>query len=340
MTLFGALLVGDELNDWRGYLKTVDELGFWGLGVGDSQSLYTDTYVRCGIAGVSTERPRIGPLVTNPVTRHPAVTASAIATVDQLSQGRAFLGIGAGDSSVLNINEGRSRLDVLEEYIAAVSDLMENGTATWQGHAIRCSVPRRRVPIYLAAAGPKSMRLGGRIADGVVLGTGVTQEAVEQAVAQVHAGAREAGRRPEDVDIWWLVMANISEDGAEARRELENSLTTHAHATFAGGLDGKGVPERFHAAIGKIMAEYNPMQHARFGGRHHRGLVDDPELLTYLGDRFALCGSPDDIVDQVGRAEAAGVHKIWLSIRVPDKRRVLRLWHESVQPRLAAVTAR
>jgi 5,10-methylenetetrahydromethanopterin reductase len=334
-TLFGALLVGDELNDWRGYLDTVDSLGFWGLGVGDSQSLYTDTYVRCGLAAVGTQRPRIGPLVTNPVTRHPAVTASAIATVDQLSLGRAFLGIGAGDSAVLNIGENRSRMAVLEEYITAVSDLMENGTATWEGHTIRCSVPRRRVPIYVAAAGHGSMRLAGRIADGVVLGTGLSPEAVRDAVDTVHAGAREAGRRPEDIDLWWLVMANLSEDGAEARRELENSLTTHAHATFAGGVAGKGVPERFHEAIEKINADYNPMQHAKFGGRHHRGLVDDPDLLTYLADRFALCGSPDEVVAQVQRAAAAGVHKIWLSIRVPDKRRVLRLWHESVQPALA-----
>jgi 5,10-methylenetetrahydromethanopterin reductase len=334
-TLFGALLVGDELSDWRGYIRTVDELGFWGLGIGDSQSLYTDTYVRGGIAAVETERPRIGPLVTNPVTRHPAVTASAIATVDQLSQGRAFLGIGAGDSSMLNIGQDRSRLDLLADYIGAVSDLMEDGTANWEGRTIRCTVPRRRVPIYLAAAGPKAMRLGGRIADGVVLGTGITKEAVEQAVTQVRAGAQEAGRRPEDVDIWWLVMANISEDGAEARREIENSLTTHAHATFAGGLAGKGVPEQFQAPIKQIMANYNPMQHARFGGRHHRVLVDDADLLAYLSDRFSLCGSPDEVAGQISQAAQAGANKIWLSIRVPDKRRVLRLWHDSVLPQLS-----
>jgi 5,10-methylenetetrahydromethanopterin reductase len=335
-TLFGALLVGDELSDWRGYVRTVDEMGFWGLGIGDSQSLYTDTYVRGGIAAVETARPRIGPLVTNPVTRHPAVTASAIATVDQLSQGRAFLGIGAGDSSMLNIGQGRSGLDFLADYIGAVSDLMEEGTARWEGNTIRCTVPRRRVPVYLAAAGPKAMRLGGRIADGVVLGSGITKEAADQALGEIRAGAQEAGRRPEDVDVWWLVMANVSEDGAEARREIENSLTTHAHATFAGGLAGKGVPDQFTAPIKEIMASYEPMQHAKFGGRRHRALVNDASLLEYLAARFSLCGSPDEVVDQVRRAAEAGVNKIWLSIRVPDKNRVLRLWRESVLPQLAS----
>ncbi|MEK7681451.1 MAG: LLM class flavin-dependent oxidoreductase, partial [Chloroflexota bacterium] len=84
----------DELADWLEYVDIADTSGFWGLGVGDSQSIYLDTYVRCTLAAVRTRNLLIGPWVTNPLTRHPAVTASAIVSVDQVSGGRAYLGIG------------------------------------------------------------------------------------------------------------------------------------------------------------------------------------------------------------------------------------------------------
>jgi 5,10-methylenetetrahydromethanopterin reductase len=329
---YSVLLVGDDIVDWRQYIASADRLGFWGLGTGDSQSLYPDVYVRMGLAAMDTGVMRIGPLVTNPVTRHPAVTAGAIATIDQLSQGRAFLGIGAGDSSMLNIGQHRSRLGHLEAYVEAVNQLMDTGEARWDGRTIKCAVPKRRVPIYMAAAAPGAMALAGRIADGVILGSGLTAESVSFALETIRRGAEEAGRPFEDLDIWWLAMTNIAEDSREALREIRNSLVTHAHATFEGGFKGKSLPEHFHEGVRRIVEDYRPMEHAKFLGSHHVGLLGDPALEAYLKTRFAICGSPDEVADQLRAANEAGARKIWFSVRIPNKRRVLRLWERDVLP--------
>jgi 5,10-methylenetetrahydromethanopterin reductase len=330
--LIGMLLVGDDLGDWRELIQSVDRMGFWGLGIGDSQSLYYDVYVRCAVAAIETSATRIGPLVTNPVTRHPAVTAGAIATIDQLSQGRAFLGIGSGDSSVSNIGAKPSRLNELDDYVRAVRDLMERGETEWRGERVRSIVGKRRVPIYMAAAGRASLRLAGRLADGVIIGTGVSPEAITSALDDITVGAVEAGRTLADVDTWWLVMANVAEDETEALREIKNSLTTHAHATFRNGIKGKSVPDQFVPGIQGIVASYDPMQHVKFEGRHHSGLVDDPELLQYLRSRFAICGSPETVASQIRAAYNAGATRLWLSVRVFNKKRVLRLWKDEVLP--------
>jgi 5,10-methylenetetrahydromethanopterin reductase len=326
------LLVGDELGDWREHVRSVDRLGFWGLGIGDSQSLYYDVYVRCAIAALDSSALRIGPLVTNPITRHPAVTVGAIATVDELSEGRAFLGIGTGDSSASNIGAKPSRLAELEEYVRKVGDLMQGGETEWRGQLVRSTVSKRRVPVYVAAAGPASLRMAGRIADGVIIGTGITPEAVRSALDHIAVGAAEAGRKLADIETWWLVMANVAESGSDALNEIKNSLATHAHATFRNGIKGKGVPEQFVPALRRIVASYDPMQHIKFEGRHHSSLVEDPELLQYLQGRFAICGSPESVAAQIRAAGEAGVSRLWLSVRVADKRRVLRLWEDRVVP--------
>src|SRR5688572_17577953 len=172
---YGVLLAGENLESWRQNLELIRAGGFWGVGMGDSQSLYPDPYVLGAIAAVEAEGLHVGPWVSNPITRHPAVTARALHSLDVLSGGRAFLGIGIGDSAVRNLGLQPARLDQLEEYVTSVRGMLAEGESSWRGSALKFVESPRRVPIYIAASGPRTLRLAGRVADGVIVGAGLEQ---------------------------------------------------------------------------------------------------------------------------------------------------------------------
>ena len=102
---FGIGLLSSDLRATAEQARLADDLGYDLVRIADSQCLFRDLYVALTLVALNTSRVKIGPGVTNPVTRHPTVTAGAIASIDELSGGRAILGLGAGDSAVLNIDE-------------------------------------------------------------------------------------------------------------------------------------------------------------------------------------------------------------------------------------------
>jgi hypothetical protein len=95
----GTIVLWDSLEAFRERLRTADALGYELIGVGDSPAVYHELYVSLAVAATETSRGRVGPVVTNPLSRHPLITATAIAAVDDLSAGRAFVGIGTGESA-------------------------------------------------------------------------------------------------------------------------------------------------------------------------------------------------------------------------------------------------
>jgi len=189
-----------EVVEWA---RAVERHGYDLLGISDSQSVSRDVYVTLAHCATATRRIRFGSRVITPVTRHPAVAASAAATLEELAPGRTLIGIGSGDSAAYNIGAKAVSLAELREYAVTIRSLMTTGRAEYHGRMASFTWSRTRVPIYLAASGPKTLRLAGQIADGAVIRTGLTPEIVRDSIAQVQAGAREAGRDPAELDLWW-----------------------------------------------------------------------------------------------------------------------------------------
>src|SRR5262245_20784509 len=133
--------------------RLAEDVGFALVGVADSQSVFREMYSTMALCAQATQRVRIGPTVTNPVTPHPAVAASGIATVDEIAPGRAFFGIGSGDSATLNLAERPATLADLRAYIAAVRPLHAKRETEWHGRAVR--------PTWTARAGTAQERRGG-----------------------------------------------------------------------------------------------------------------------------------------------------------------------------------
>jgi 5,10-methylenetetrahydromethanopterin reductase len=285
---------------------------------------------------MNTKRAMIGPRVTNPVTRHPTVTASAIASIDELSDGRALLGIGTGHSALLNIGQTPASRAKLRAYVECLKTLFEEGEAEYEGHRVRLDWPQRRPPIVIGAAGPKALELAGEIGDGVVVGCGMTQPAIDDAFQRLETGAQRSGRTLADLDIWWYVPANLHEDSAAAIEEIRPAVVSGAHAYFYGGVKGRAVPEHLEEAVQRLANEYVVEQHTRPGQSvDNANLVDRLGLRDYIIERFGIAGNPEQVVERIKTLHARGIDNFWMSMHSADKGRVVRLIRDHVMPHFA-----
>ena len=194
-------------------------LGYDRIGIWDSPALFREPWVVLGAIAGLTHRAAIGTWVTNPQTRHPLVTASAAASVDDLAPGRAYIGIGSGGTGVWHAGHGTSSLDALGRYVTTVRRLLEDGEADYDGATVILPWVRRRIPIIVAAHGPRALRLAGRIGDGVIVGLGITPEVVAASLELIDEGARESGRRVDDLDVWFTCFWFVDPEPGVARRQ-------------------------------------------------------------------------------------------------------------------------
>src|SRR5262249_42985988 len=154
---------------------------------------------------------RVGPLVTNPSTRHLVVTASAISSVDELSGGRAVLALGSGGSAIYTLGAPPATGAGLEGAGVTPGRLTRGPAVDRDGRPWQVHRSSRRVPVYLAAEGPRTLELAGRVADGVIVGMGLTPEVIQLSLAALERGAKAAGRSLADVDVWWFAKANVAD---------------------------------------------------------------------------------------------------------------------------------
>ena len=328
---FGVVLLPESLTEFAPLCREVDEHGFDWLGVADSQSVFRELYVALTLAALNTSRVRLGPLVTNPLTRHLVVTASAVASVDELSGGRARLGIGSGDSAIFSLGAPPATLAGLEDSVVTLGRLtsgvpIDRGGRRWQVHR-----STRRVPIYLAAEGPRTLELAGRMADGVIVGLGLTPEVIRLSLAAIERGARAAGRALADLDVWWFAKTNVADSRAQAVAPITMALAASANHAFRFTLEGKAVPPDLHGRIKGLQREYDSHQH-EIAGAGNAGLTERWGLTDFLADRFAFAGTPDDCAAQIRRAMGAGARQFVITSFVPDPRAFIRRWMREVAP--------
>ena len=132
MAEFGTVFIANDSRTLAEQVRRVEASGFSWIGIGDTQSLYREMYVCLTIAALNTKKALIGPLVTNPITRHPAVTASAMATLDELTGGRTFLGLGTGDTALVNLGQRPATVAKLRQYIMCVKELLAGHEVEWE----------------------------------------------------------------------------------------------------------------------------------------------------------------------------------------------------------------
>lgn len=334
---FGIIEIPRSIESARENFRLAEEHGFDMVGVADSQSLFRELFVTMGVAGAVTEKVMIGPTVTNPLTRHPAVMASGLASIQEVSGGRAFLGIATGDSAIYNLSERPKGLAGLKEYIQALRQLFAGEHTEFGGKAIHTrwigGLDLPTVPIYIAAEGPKTLELAGEIADGVFCGMGFSADVAKLTLDHIQKGAERAGRSLEDIDIWALGRVNVGSDRSALVNEIRMELASTAHHAFRFTQEGKLVPPQFADAIREVQQGYKPSHHEDLGESPNAQLMRDPELLDYMVDRFAVLGTPDDCIRQIQRIRESGIHQILFTGFVDDRQELITALGRDVFPR-------
>ena len=204
-------------------VQLVEAHGFDRVWVPDER-FYRECYAYLTLCATHTTRVQMGPCVTDPYTRHPALTAMAMGTIDEVSGGRAILGIGAGVSGLDAMGIPRTRPAVaLREGIDLIRALWRGEEVTVKGEVVSLKAgklnfrARADIPVYVAGRGPRILELGGEVGDGVIVGALASPETLGYALSHIRKGQR---RRPPGFAaqeiVLWLHTA-IGPDGAQAR---------------------------------------------------------------------------------------------------------------------------
>ncbi len=291
--------------------------GFADLWVPDSPALYRDPYATLALLARATRQARLGTLATNPLTRHPAVTASAILTIQELSGGRACLGIATGDSAVRRLGAAPARLAELEAAIR----LMRRLTAGSPSHAVEGVTIRFAagppVPILVVASGLRTLELAGRVADGVVLNVGVHPHVLAAALDRIHAGARAAGRDPATIEVIVFAFCAIHADRAVAAARLAPSVSWLCQRfPDLCALAGLALDSATCEALSRFDADYAryDLVHA---GEWAQAVQDAAFLSRDYVDAFALGGPAADVAARLRELVRLGHSRV--SIRPPSR---------------------
>jgi len=221
---FGIGLTPVAVHDENVRLSVLAEtLGFDVVWIPDER-FYRDCYVTLADVAERTTRVALGPCVTDPYSRHPALTAAAMASVDELADGRAILGIGAGAAGFAAMGMTRDRpATAIREAIALIRGLLAGERVTQEGqivraHGARLDFPARAsLPVYIAGRGPRILELAGEIADGVIIGALASPSTFAYATRHIRAGAARSGRSLEGFETMLWLHTAFASDGARAR---------------------------------------------------------------------------------------------------------------------------
>ena len=313
----------------RAMAEAGDALGYDMVGIADTPGLAMDPWVATTLLATDTRRARVAVCVTNLVTRHPAVAAASIASVDLLAPGRAVLGVGVGHSGTRNLGTVSLPASELAEGVTFIKELLRGRPASYRGGTAHLPWVKRASPVFLAASHPRSLAAAGARADGVFINYGLAADNVAASEGTVTSAARAAGRNPDEVEVWQIACLDCGTDGNASRRKIGAILAfVSAYVMGRGDLGRRGVPAEHRPALLELRRRYSTRP-----GDADAALVSELGLFDYLSRRLAICGTPEECLAQVRAAQAAGVRRLMFSVSLAaDPIATVRLFGEKVLP--------
>jgi 5,10-methylenetetrahydromethanopterin reductase len=301
----------------------LEEEGWDGLGLVDSQNLAPDPYPFLALAAAATTRLKLATGVTNPVTRHPAVTATSIASVHAESQGRAVLGIGRGDSALAHLGFAPASPDRFERYLAAVQGYLsqqdvpfdEAGDSERLGMAGGPTASRTRwlaavslpkVPVGVAATGPKVIAIGARLGDAVTFAVGAGVERLAWAVDVARRARVAGGLDPDGLGLGAYLPVVVHPDRDRARELIAGGVASFARFSVMHGTVTGPVEDGERATLEAVHGAYDMNHHFTHGSPQSGPLT--PEVI----DTFGIAGPPDYCVERIRALTDLGLTRIFV----------------------------
>ncbi|MDH5792897.1 MAG: LLM class flavin-dependent oxidoreductase [Candidatus Bathyarchaeota archaeon] len=314
-----------ELASVPRYARQLEEWGYDHIWCPDER-FERNPYAVLTLAAQATKRAKLGVSVTNPYTRHPLITGAAVATVNEASGGRAVLGLGAGASALFErqgIKRPSSPVTAIREAVELLRPFMRGervdyggGTHSFTGADI--DFESRTVPIYIAARGPRLLRLAGEVADGVIIGSLTSEGGLEYALENVRLGLERSDRSFSEFEVVLWAYTAIHEDETEARGRVRQ-LVVSSMWSSRGIIGHLGLDEDDWRTLEEEMS---------MGFR--RGLPPDQvyssaavKLSPELIDAWSLAGDVESVAMRARAARDAGVDQI--AVLTPGESREERM---------------
>ena len=318
--------------------RVAEEMGFTHITVNDNPNLNRDVHVGMTVAALNTNHIRIGQGVTNPYTFRPWVIANAIATINELSGGRAFVGIGAAGPFGGTMKKPRPMQEI-REAIQFIRKYMAGEEAEFKGVRMHSEWVREPVPIYMAVAGSKSCQLGGELADGVIVSGGINPGKLKWHLEHIEKGALRAGRDPSKIDVWCRTMCYVTESKEAAQREVAGYAATQAYASYRSIFqwdtpevadlrqrierEEPGIIDEFR----RVCDVYDTYQTETIGA------PQDQAATRRMIDFFHLIGTPEDICEQIYKIGQLGISTIsMVDFTIIDSKDMMREIGSKIMP--------
>jgi probable F420-dependent oxidoreductase len=312
-------------------MKRAEGAGFSHGWTFDSVVLWQEPFVVYSQILAETERLTVGPMVTNPSTRAWEVTASLFATLNDMYGNRTVCGIGRGDSSRRVIGQQPMSLATLSEAMRVIKDLAEGREVTHHGVAIRIPWVRDgKLEIWMAAYGPKALRLVGEQADGFILQT-ADPDIARWTIGAVRAAAVAAGRPADAVTMCVAAPAYVGTDLAHQRDQLR----------WFGGMVGNHVADlvRRYGSAGELPTALTDYIRAREGYDYaHHGRAGNPDTAFVpdeIVERFCVLGNVEEHLDKLQELADLGVDQFNIYLMHDAQEETLAGYGEHIIPALA-----
>ena len=313
--------------------KQAESAGFEYGWLFDSHVLWRDPYPLLTLMAQATERMRLGTCVTNPATREPSVTASTLAVLDELSDGRMDLGIGRGDSARRVLGKPPTTMATLEEAIEVIRTLVGGRSIEYEGTELTLPwTGNWTLPVWVAGYGPMALRMIGRIADGLILQL-ADPDLIRWFVGQMREAEAEAGRPARSVKVQSAAPAHIGDrESCRERTRWFPALVSNHVVDLVNKYPREQLPESLTGYI-RDRSGYDYLHHAEVGSSNAAFVGDE------VTDRFCVLGSVDEHIAKLHELADAGVDQFNIYLMNGDEEETVEIYGREIIPAVADLAA-
>ncbi len=317
-------------------MQRAEEQGFQYGWTYDSHILWQESYPLLTLVAQATKTIKLGHCVTNPGIREPTVTASAYATLQDISGGRMVMGIGRGDSSRRVVGLKPVKVGEFEAACRMIKDLMNGRPVQWNGTELELKWAKNRpeIPMYIAGYGPRALAVAGRVGDGVIIQLADPQ-IIQWIMDTARKAAEEAGRDPDALECVVCAPSHISDDLQDAREQVRwfpAMVSNHVMDL----IERYGFESEIPAALTEYVKArkfYDYKDHSRVGAAHGEFVTDE------ICDRFCVLGTPEQATEKLRELESIGVDQFNIYLMTRGQEETLESYGKAIIPAFTGVAA-
>ena len=305
-------------------VQQAEALGFDSVWIADVQLSMKDCFTALTLCAVNTSKILLSTGVTNPITRHPSILANAFTALNEVSNGRAIIGLGTGWTGVFPIGLKPTTIKEMEERVITIRKLCSGeevpGGEKGPYHMVTAKGP---IPIYIAANQQRMLRLSGRVADGVILMGGANEEFTQWQIDLIREGAEQVGRSMDDIKLHLWANISLNEDREQARDDVSHWVASQAE-TFNHWKELPDFLKPYKPEFEAAAKAYDRLEHMSQHAGHKR--VVSGELIDYL----AFVGPAEECLERIRGFEKMGLHGVTLSFRAGGRKERMEALSEGI----------